>query len=53
MIGRTIAVITLRAKSNQIERLAPRMPQVLALLPAVEPGRVYGVVAEDKESSQF
>ena len=43
MAGRTIAVITLRAKSNQIERLAPLMPQVLALLPTVQPGQVYCV----------
>ena len=52
MTGRTIAVITLRAKSNQIETLTPLMPRVLALLPTVEPGRVYVVQAEDEDSPQ-
>lgn len=45
--GRDIAVITLRAKNNQIETLVPLMPQVLALLATVEPGRVYVVQAEE------
>ena len=43
MTGRTIAVVTLRAKSNAIETLAPIVPQVLALLPTVQPGQVYVV----------
>ncbi len=47
MAGRTIAVITLRAFDNRIETHAPLMPQVLALLPTVEPGQVYTIQAED------
>lgn len=43
----TIAVITLRAKDNRLSTHAPLMPQVLALLPTVEPGHVYLVQAED------
>ena len=43
MTGRTIAVVALRSKKNTIEMLAPLMPQVLALLPAVQPGQVYFV----------
>lgn len=41
MTGRTIAAITLRAINNSIVAHAPLMPQVLTLLPMVEPGRVY------------
>ncbi len=41
MTGRAIAVITFRAKKNDIESLAPLMPQVLTLLPTVQPGQVY------------
>ena len=47
--GRDIAVITLRAFDNRLPKLTPLMPQVLALLPAVEPGRVYMVEAEDEQ----
>jgi predicted nuclease of predicted toxin-antitoxin system len=46
MTGRTIAVITLRAKSNQIEALAPLMTQVLDLLPTAQPGQVYLIEAK-------
>ncbi len=45
MTGLTIAVITLRAKSNAIETLMPLMPKALALLPTVQPGQVYVVEA--------
>ena len=45
MSGRTIAVITLRARNNRIETLTPLMPQVLALLPTIQPGQVYFVEA--------
>jgi hypothetical protein len=46
--GRDSAVITLRGRDNTIETHAPLMPQVLALLPAVQPGQVYLVpLAED------
>lgn len=38
---RDIAVITLRAIDNRIPTLIPLMPQVLALLPTVEPGQIY------------
>ena len=41
MTGRTIVVITLRAVSNKITAHIPLMPQVLTLLPTVEPGQVY------------
>jgi predicted nuclease of predicted toxin-antitoxin system len=41
--ARDIAVITLRAVNNRIETLEPLMPQVLALLPTVQPGHVYFV----------
>lgn len=44
--GRAIAVITLRAVNNRIETLVPLMPQVLALLPTVQPGQVYLVQAK-------
>ncbi len=47
MTGRTIAVITLRAKNSQVQTLAPLMPQVLALLSTVQPGQVYFVEAID------
>ena len=49
LTGRDIAVITLRAFDNRLPKLTPLMPQVLALLPAVEPGRVYMVEAEDEQ----
>ena len=45
--GRSIAVITLRGHDNKIETHAPLMPQVLALLPTVQPGQVYFVDAQD------
>jgi hypothetical protein len=52
--GRDIAVITLRGRDNKIETHAPLMPQVLALLPTVEPGQVYVVEAppEAEEGEQ-
>lgn len=52
MTGRTIAVITLRAVSNSISAHAPLMPQVLALLPTVEPGQVYIIAAQDEAAAQ-
>lgn len=51
--GRDIAVITLRAIDNRIPTLIPLMPQVLALLPAVQPGQVYVIEAKpDKDAEQ-
>lgn len=44
--GRDIAVITLRARDNRIPTLIPLMPQVIAILPTVQPGQVYFVEAE-------
>ena len=44
--GRDIAVLTLRGRNNAIETHAPLMPQVLALLPTVQPRRIYFVGAE-------
>ena len=43
LTGRDIAIITLRARNNRLDSHAPLMPQVLALLPTVQPGRVYYV----------
>lgn len=37
--GRDIAVVTLRARDNRIPTLTPLMPQVLALLPTVQPAK--------------
>lgn len=48
--GRSIAVITLRGINNRIETHIPLMPQVLALLPTVEPGRVHVVPTDDEVS---
>jgi len=50
--GRSIAVITLRAVNNRIETHRPLMPQVLALLPAVEPGQVYFVPPQDETENE-
>ena len=47
LTGRAIAVITLRAKNNSIAMHAPLMSQVLALLPTVEPGKLYTIQAEE------
>jgi len=44
--GRDIAVITLRGRDNTIETHDPLMPQVIALLPAAQPGQVYFVEAK-------
>ena len=49
MTGRHIAVITLRARNNRLATHAPLMPQVLALLPTVQPGQVYLVEALPEE----
>lgn len=35
-----LAVVVLRAPSNRLEDTCPRMPEVLALLPTLQPGRV-------------
>ena len=50
--GRDIAVITLRGINNRIETHAPLMPQVFALLPTVEPGRVYAVPTDDEDGPE-
>jgi hypothetical protein len=41
--GRPFAVIALRARSNDIADLRPRMPAVLAALPALAPGQLVRV----------
>ena len=46
MRGRAIAVIVLIGFDTSPVTLAPLMPQVLALLPTVQPGQVYLVEAE-------
>ena len=43
MRGRAIAVIVLVAFATSPVTLVPLMPQVLALLPTVQPGQVYFV----------
>lgn len=43
--GRAIALVVLLARRNILQTMASLMPQVLALLPTVEPGRVYTVGA--------
>ena len=43
MAGRSIAVIVLLGPDTSPVTLAPLMPQVLALLPTVQPGQVYFV----------
>ena len=50
MRGRTIAVIVMGGFDTSPVTLAPLMPQVLALLPMVEPGQVYIITAQDKEA---
>ncbi len=47
MRGRDIAVIVLIAFDTSPVTLAPLMPQILALLPTVQPGNVYFVEAQD------
>ncbi len=51
LAGRDIAVITLRGRNNRIETHAPLMPQVLALLPTVQPGQVYFVEAPAEDAA--
>jgi hypothetical protein len=41
--GLHLAVIVLRTSSNKIEDLSPLVPQVLALLPELQPGTVATV----------
>ena len=41
--GLHVAVIVLRASSNKIEDLSPLVPQILALLPELPPGKVVTV----------
>ncbi len=41
--GHAIALVVLVAWRNTLKTMAPLMPQVLALLPTVEPGQVYFV----------
>jgi hypothetical protein len=49
--GRNIAVITLRGRDNRIETHTPLMPQVLTLLPTIQPGQVYFVEAKPEEQA--
>ena len=54
MHGRTIPVIVLVAFDTSPVTLAPLMPQVLALLPTIQPGKVYTVeaLAGNEEETQ-
>lgn len=49
-----ITVIVLRAYENSQDFLEPLIPQVLAILPTIEPGKVYYLYADEKlrESDQ-
>ena len=53
--GRDIALIVLLVRRNIFQTMAPLMPQVLALLPAVQPGQVYFVEppTEPKAEQRF
>ena len=53
--GRKIAVIVMiRAPTlARIVTLAPLMPQVLALLPTVQPGQVYFVPPQDETEQEL
>ena len=44
---RDITLIILVARRNILATMAPLMPQVLALLPTVEPGHVYVIPTGD------
>lgn len=41
--GRAIAIVALRANSNRLADTRPLMPQLIALLPQLEPGTVIFV----------
>lgn len=43
--GLGLAVVALRARSNDIDDLVPLMPAVLDLLPVLEPGQVIRIPA--------
>ncbi|MCW3095065.1 MAG: hypothetical protein JWL77_683 [Chthonomonadaceae bacterium] len=43
--GRSIALIVLIARDNRVATLLPLAPNLLALLPTIEPGKVYEVQA--------
>jgi hypothetical protein len=43
--GVSLAVVALRARSNDVADLEPLMPAVLAALPTLEPGRVTRIPA--------
>ena len=51
LTGRNLALIILQGKKNRVETLAPLIPQVEALLLALQPGRVY-VVAQQAAPPQ-
>ncbi len=50
--GHNIALIVLVARRNILQTMAPLMPQVLALLPLVQPGRIYFVPPQDETESE-
>ncbi len=43
MRGRSFALIVLKARDNTIETLLPLMPQVLAVLPSLEPEQIVKI----------
>jgi hypothetical protein len=48
MDERSIALVIMSAKNNSVPTLASLIPQVLSLLPTVEPGQVYIVEAQEE-----
>jgi predicted nuclease of predicted toxin-antitoxin system len=46
LAGRQISIVVLIAATNTRAALSPLVPQVLTLLPTLEPGRLYEVVAD-------
>jgi len=43
LAGRSLSVILMRVRNNRLPTLAALAPDVLALLPTVQPGRLYEV----------
>src|SRR5215831_11161328 len=43
LAGLALAIVVLRARTNRLEDTSPLMPQVLVLLPTLQPGNVVTV----------
>lgn len=53
MQGRQIALVILIATNSRLESLLPVVPELLALLPTVQSGRVYTVAKQENTESSF